>query len=220
MEEIRLYAGFDPRESIGLHTFAQSLWETSPGVSITAITGDQGDGTNAFTYKRFDLFLEGTWSLFVDGADMLLRESIRKLWALRDKKYAVQVVKHDYQTKHEKKYIGTELEAPNSSYERKNWSSVMLINGSHWSHHNHGKSIRAAIREKDGAFLHRFAWLDDEEIGSLPIEWNWLADEYGVNDEAKLLHWTCGLPGFYQYRDTPHSQEWQHYCRKVTRGLQ
>jgi hypothetical protein len=37
-----------------------------------------------------------------------------------------------------------------------------------------------------------FRWLDDERIGELPIEWNWLPDEFGVNPEAKLLHYTLG----------------------------
>jgi hypothetical protein len=36
---------------------------------------------------------------------------------------AVAVVKHDYKTKHRRKYIGTPLEADNADYPRKNWSS-------------------------------------------------------------------------------------------------
>ena len=218
----RLYAGFDPREAAGFHAFTQSLVETSPGVGITPIGGEQGDGTNNFTYARFSIMELCNWSgwaIFVDGSDMLLREDITKLWELRDKKYAVMVVKHDYQTKHPKKYIGTDMEAENKDYNRKNWSSVMLINCGHIEHFKNRHGIREAIKGNDGAFLHRFAWLDDELIGDLPEEWNWLADEFGENENAKLLHWTAGIPGFYHYHHAPHAEEWRAAVRKCMKGL-
>ena len=220
---MKLFAGFDPREAVGFFAFAQSLIETSPGVSLTALSGAQGDGTNAFTLERFkvfDLCNFGSWACFVDGSDMLLRADIRELFKLQDKRYAVQVVKHDYQTRHERKYVGTEMEADNRSYPRKNWSSVMLVNCAHISHHHNRTAIKEAIAAGDGTFLHRFSWLDDEEIGSLPLEWNWLADEYGENQKAKLLHWTAGIPGFYHYHKAPHAEEWKSAVRKVTRGMQ
>jgi hypothetical protein len=51
---------------------------------------------------------------------------------------------------------------------------------------------REELRGKDGAYLHRFGWLKDNEIGDLPPSWNWLCDELGPNPHAKLLHWTAG----------------------------
>jgi hypothetical protein len=218
---IRLYAGFDPREAAGFYAFVQSLIETSPGVGVIPISGPS-DGTNAFTLARFgimELCGWSGWAIFADGADQLLKTDITELWNLRDKRYAVQVVKHDYQTKHPRKYVGTEMESENASYPRKNWSSVMLINCGHISHFNHRHAIREALEKNDGAFLHRFSWLDDEEIGSLPVEWNWLCDEYGASTTAKLLHWTAGIPGFYHYHQAPHAEEWRSAVRKVMRGL-
>ena len=44
--------------------------------------------------------------------------------------------------------------------------------------------------------------------GELPIEWNWLVDEYGSNDKAKLIHWTKGIPGFKEYSDAPMADKW------------
>jgi lipopolysaccharide biosynthesis glycosyltransferase len=38
------------------------------------------------------------WAIFADG-DMVCQADISELWALRDDSKAVQVVKHDYQTK-------------------------------------------------------------------------------------------------------------------------
>lgn len=217
---IRLFCGFDAREAIGFHTFVQSVIENTRSYpSFIPLYGDQGDGTNAFTYARFripELCGFQGWAIFVDASDMLVNGgNISELWEMRDHKKAVQVVKHEYQTKHERKYVGTELESDNKDYPRKNWSSVIIWNCGHQAHKDH----RDLLRGNDGSILHRFSWLDDEQIGELPREWNWLADEYGPNDEAKLLHWTAGIPGFYQYRDAAHAQEWKAAARKVTRGM-
>lgn len=217
--DIRLYVGYDPREAAGFHAFTHSVIEhCDPAPSIIPLSGDQADGTNAFTYERFRIPERQAWAgwgLFMDGCDMLLQADLAELWALRDKTYAVQVVKHEYRTRHPKKYVGTELEAANADYPRKNWSSVMLINCAHKAHFE----ARAKLRENDGRFLHRFEWLKDEEIGELPIEWNWLADEHGENPGAKVLHWTAGIPGFYHYRNAPHAQLWRDAVRQVTRGM-
>lgn len=216
---VRLFVGYDEREAAGFHAFIDRLVKTSPDVWVRAIGGQQGDGTNAFTYERFKIPERCGWSgwaLFVDGADMLPRTDIAELWALRDERYAVQVVKHDYKTKHSTKYVGTEMECANADYPRKNWSSVVLWNCGHKAHFEARAKLRAGT---DGPYLHRFGWLKDEEIGSLPVEWNWLADEYGENEKAKLLHWTAGIPGFYAYKDAPHSDEWRDAVRKMTRGL-
>jgi len=216
---VRLYAGFDPREAVGYHAFSQSLIETSPGVGITPIAGDT-DGTNAFTLARFRLFEDNTWSLFVDGCDMICRADIKELWYLRDNKKAVQVVPHDYHPKHSLKYVGTELESPNYAYPRKNQSSVMLINGAHISNFKNRGAIRDALARNDGAFLHRFSWLDDSEIGVLPAEWNWLVGEQQYNPKAKLVHFTNGIPGFDYYAEWDYSDEWRAYAMKAQRGLQ
>ncbi len=216
---MRLYVGFDPREAIGFHTFLGRLIALGGReVEIIPLCGEQQDGTNAFTYERFRIPDLMNWSgtaIFVDACDMLLRAPIHELMKLRDPSKAVQVVKHDYRTRHPRKYVGTELEAGNGDYPRKNWSSVILWNCGHRAHFN----AREEMRGFDGAYLHRFSWLKDEEIGELPIEWNWLADEYGENDKAKLLHWTAGIPGFYHYRNAPHADEWKAAARKVTAGM-
>ena len=64
------------------------------------------------------------------------------------------------------------------------------------------------INKQTGKFLHRFSWLEDEEIGELPIEWNWLAIEYPENPLAKLIHYTLGAPCFKDYRATSMAENW------------
>lgn len=216
---IPVYVGFDPREEAGTHVFVSSLLHkaTSP-VSIIPLHIDlftsfygagHRDGTNAFIYTRFLIpFLQGFkgWAIFVDGADMLMRADISELWALRDHYKAVQVVKHDYRTKHHRKYVGTKMEADNRDYPRKNWSSVMLINCGHFAWRQMTPEL---VADHSGEFLHRFVHIDDDRIGSLPPEWNWIADEYGHNPDAKLVHWTAGTPAFKHYQEAPFADEFR-----------
>lgn len=215
---IPVYAGFDEREEVGYHAFCASLIQhaTEP-VSITPLSlqmvskvyGEgHRDGTNGFIYLRFLIpylqTFEG-WAIFVDGADMVLDADIAQLWALRDPFKAVQVVKHNYKTKHPRKYIGTQMEAANADYPKKNQSSVMLINCAHYAWRDMTPEKVAAM---PGSYLHRFEFIPERYIGELPVEWNWLADEFGVNENAKLLHWTCGIPGFGHYKNAPHADKW------------
>ena len=208
---MNVYAGFDQREAAGFHTFTQSLIEQGSFKNVTAMSGAQADGTNTFTYERFRVPEIEVWSgraLFLDASDMLLRAPLSELFALYDSKYAVQVVKHDYRTKHPRKYRGTEMEADNEDYPRKNWSSLILWNCGHRAHFKARDQIRAAIANGDGKFLHRFGWLEDDQIGGLPVEWNWLPDEQGKNVNAKLLHFTTGLPVIRAHVHVPHAQAW------------
>jgi hypothetical protein len=106
--------------------------------------------------------------------------------------------------------------AKNENYPRKNWSSVILWNCSSWPNR---KLTPDFVQSQPGSYLHRFSWLDDARIGELPIEWNWLPDEFGANDEAKLLHYTLGTPCFTEFADTPQSEEW-HSERTLTEYCQ
>ena len=214
---IRLYVGFDPRESAAYHVFCQSVIQNaSRPVEIIPLAlhllrdyeETHTDGSNAFIYSRFlvpELMGWKGWAIFADGCDMVLKADIAQLWELRDNRKAVQVVKHEYKTRHPRKYVGTTMEAANADYPKKNHSSLMLINCEHpgWR-----KIDAYSVETMSGAELHRFAFLDPEEVGSLPAVWNWLADEYGENKSAKLLHWTAGIPAWPEYTHAPHSHDW------------
>lgn len=216
---IPLYYGFDPRESIGAHVFQHSvLTRSSVPVSFIPLHLDNmkqfydewhTDGTNAFIYSRFLIpHMQGYqgWAIFMDGADMLCQTDIADLWKLRDPfGKALQVVKHNYTTKAKRKYIGTEMEADNQDYERKNWSSVMLINCGHYAWRQITPEM---VKRSAGSILHRFAWMPDDEIGDLPKEWNHIVTEQAPNPDAKLIHYSLGIPGFKHYEHCEYSDEW------------
>ena len=223
---IQIYAGFDEREEIGYHTFASSvIHRSSHPVSITPLhlrhfapfyAAGQRDGSNAFIYTRFLIpFLQQFqgWALFADAADMICLADIAELWALRDYYKAVQVVGHDYKTRHPVKYRGTEMESRNDDYPKKNWSSLMLINCSHFAWRQMTPEV---VTKMSGAELHQFAFIPDDRIGFLPKEWNWLPQEYGENPQAKIVHYTVGIPGFPAYAQTEMADEWAREACRVT----
>ncbi len=209
---IRLFIGYDTREALAFHTFASSVIEhASVPVSIIALTqialgAQQRDGSNAFTYSRFlvpELCDFDGWAIFADG-DMVMERDIAELWASRDDQHAVQVVKHEYRTRHAIKYIGSTLECPNANYPAKNWSSVILWNCKHPSNR---VLTQDYVNAMTGAHLHRFSWLKSEEIGSLFPSWNQLIGEDPPGDAA-LRHFTCGVPGIKHYADDYASWKW------------
>lgn len=134
---------------------------------------------------------------------MLCLADIQELWDLRELGFDVMVVKHNYSTKHQTKYLGQ----PNQDYERKNWSSLMLINcgNTPWR-----KITPEYVAKSSGKHLHRFEFLKDDRIGDLPKEWNWLALEYDFNPEAKLVHHTIGTPCWQPYSSLdPYADLWR-----------
>ena len=219
MKPIPIFIGYDPREAIAYHTCANSIIrQASQPVAIIPLalnlfedyTETHTDGSNHFIYSRFlvpHLMNYIGHAIFIDG-DMIVRSDIVELWNLRRHDMDVQVVKHDYKTRMKEKYLGSR----NEDYPRKNWSSVIL-----WNCQNPAnKRLTPTFIEKaTGAELHRFSWIRDERIGELPIEWNWLPDEFGANPEAKLLHYTLGTPCFEEFHDTPQGEEW-HRERALT----
>ena len=224
MKAIPVYVGYDPREAIAFHTCANSIIRNSSRpVAIIPValnlfkdyTETHTDGSNHFIYTRFLVphLQEYTgWAIFIDG-DMIVRGDIAELWDLQNPYNDVMVVKHDYKTRMPVKYLG----AKNEDYPRKNWSSVILWNCNSFPNR---RLTPEFVQKSTGSELHRFTWLDDERIGELPKEWNWLPDEYGPNPDAKLLHYTLGTPCFQEFADTPQGNEWHRerilteYCRQ------
>lgn len=222
IETIPLYVGYDPREAAAYHVFCQSvIARSSVPVSFiplhkSMLEGFDGqkDGSNAFIYSRFLVpYLQGFngWALFCDG-DMVAMDDIAKLWAHRHECFdiAAKVVHRDYRTKHARKYAGTEMEAANADYPRKNWSSVILWNCGHFANRI---LIPEFVTESPGSFLHRFAWLKENQLGELPIEWNALAGEDDLA-AASLVHYTLGIPGIAHYQHCDGADHW-HRARKA-----
>ena len=209
---LRVFIGWDSREAECADVLAYSLRaHASVPLDIRYLKLSELDfnrphdnlQSTEFTYSRFLVpHLTGWtgWALYIDG-DMLLRDDVAEIFTLKDESKAVLCVHHDYKTKLRKKYLG----ARNEDYPRKNWSSVMLWNCAHPANRALTPEF---VQNATGAQLHRFTWLADELIGELPKEWNWLPDELGPNEHAKLVHWTLGAPCFREFADEAMAEEW------------
>jgi hypothetical protein len=211
---IPVFIGFDTREAIAFSVLSHSIHRhASKPVSITPLMLTQLEAvfrrdkhplqSTQFSFSRFlPPYLSGYagWSLFMD-CDMLVREDIAGLWALRDERYAVMVVKHVHLPRETEKFLGM----PQSKYEKKNWSSVMLFNNAR---------CRALapdyVSTAAGLELHQFKWLrSEEEIGALPSRWNHLVGYDPPRTDAAVVHYTLGGPYFADYEGCEYAEEWR-----------
>ncbi|MBT3548560.1 MAG: glycosyltransferase [Gammaproteobacteria bacterium] len=215
---IQVFIGYDSKEKVAFNVLAYSILKNSTKpVSITPIylpnirnifkRERNSLSSTEFSFSRFMLpYLmnyEG-WGIFMD-CDQLMIGDIAKLWELRDDKYAVQLCKHDYQPEEDKKFLGQ----VQTKYEKKNWSSFMLMNSEKCR-----ELTPDYVNTATGLQLHQFKWLkNDELIGELPLEWNWLVDEPGYNKKEDVynIHFTKGGPWFKEYSKCSYSELWNIY---------
>jgi hypothetical protein len=211
---LRIYIGYDPRESVAFHTLSHSiLRRSSIPVSIAPLVQSQlrklywrARGPTESTEFSLTRFLVPAlseyrgWSIFMD-CDMLCRVDISELMKETERQAdkALLVCKHEYVPKTERKFLGQ----VQTRYVRKNWSSLMLFNNERC------RSLTPDyVNTASGLELHRFAWIDDAAIGELPLEWNWLVGEYDYHPGARIVHFTIGGPYFPEYRACGYADEW------------
>lgn len=215
---ITLFCGYEPREAAGFHVFLHSVIAraTVPVRIIPLSAMGLPEGSNAFTLSRFLVpWLMGFKgrAIFADASDMLMLGDVAELDALFDPQFGVQVVKHpNYQPKEKVKYRGTEMETLNLAYERKNWASLMLINCEHADWFGMTPDSIATANPLE---LLQMKWAT---VGEIPGEWNRIVDEGHYLAGAKLLHWTCGIPGFDHYRNAPGADLWHAERKAMNRG--
>ena len=218
---INVFIGYDTKEKVAFNVLSYSILKNSTKpVSITPIYLENikddfvrernSLSSTEFSFSRFivpHLMNYQGWALFMD-CDMLMTADINELWRLRDDSYAVQVCKHDYEPKHNEKFLGQ----VQTKYEKKNWSSFMLLNCKKCT-----TLTPDYIMKASGLELHQFKWLESEDlIGDLPLEWNWLAGEYEDKLDVKCVHYTEGGPWFTEYVNCNYSEEWRSYFNETT----
>jgi lipopolysaccharide biosynthesis glycosyltransferase len=215
---MKVFVGYDTREDIAYQVCKHSILSKQPSADVRPLKQqelrDAGWykrdvdklASTEFTFTRF-LIPELTdfkgWALFMD-CDMILTTDIKELFDQADDKYAIMCVQHDYTPKE-----GTKMDGQKQTiYPRKNWSSVMLFNCGHPANRKVTQSL-VNDPEINGAYLHRFSWLNDFEIGELHHTWNYLVGVYDDIKKPKLIHYTEGGPWFENYRNCEYNELWK-----------
>ena len=215
----RIFIGWDSREALAYDVCAHSIVSNTTeacSVSPLRLRALRAMGlyrrdpdplaATEFSLTRFlvpKLAGYQGWALFTD-CDILFRAPIEELFALADPDKAVMVVKHDHQPKALTKMGGLRQ----TVYPRKNWSSVVLWNCGHPAN---SILIPDTVNGAAPSFLHRFEWLRDDEIGTLPLGWNYLVGWNTVAQcpEPKAVHFTEGIPGIHVgHLDDEYAKEW------------
>jgi lipopolysaccharide biosynthesis glycosyltransferase len=215
-----IYIGWDSREDIAYQVCKHSIENKTKNPTIYPLKQSELRdeefywreedklGSTEFTFTRFlvpELMQFNGWALFMD-CDMAVAVDIQELFNQVDDKYAVMCVKHDYTPPEGTKMDG-KAQLP---YPRKNWSSVVLFNCGHPSNRKLTKEL-VNDPTTTGAYLHRFSWLNDSEIGNLSPEWNWLVNWYKEPEDGKpkIIHYTEGGPWFDNYKDCEYADVWE-----------
>jgi len=221
---MKVFVGYDPREDIAYQVCKHSILNKQPDAEVRPLVQkelrDAGWYTRPidklasteFTFTRFlvpELANFKGWAVFMD-CDMILTTDIQELFDQADDNYAVMCVQHDYTPKEGMKMDGQKQ----TTYPRKNWSSVVLFNCGHPSNARLTQDM-VNNTELNGAYFHRFSWLKDEEIGKLDHTWNYLVGVYDDIESPKLIHYTEGGPWFENYRNCEFHRLWKDELQEM-----
>lgn len=188
---IKIFIGFDSRQAITYNVARFSIERrSSVPVSITPLIIDQlplkRTGLTDFTFSRFLVpYLcdyQGS-ALFLD-ADMLCLGDIATIAGRAD-------------------YYGDKAVFVSKNEKRFEWASVMLFNCAHPAN-----AILTPDYIETAQGLHGLSWLPEDLVGDLPPEWNHLCGYDPHNPNAKMVHFTQGLPIFPETEGSPFKTEW------------
>lgn len=186
---LKIFIGYDPRQPVAFQVLASSIWRhSSKPVSISRLDLRQlpikRRGLTEFTYTRFLVpwlcRYEGQ-ALFIDS-DFLCLGDVAELFSQDALCSDVWVVKN-----------------PQLKFE---WASMMMFN----SH----RCARLTPEYVDDVAhpLFDFAWAD--KVGELPTEWNHCVGYDQPNPNAKMVHYTQGIPIWKETADCEFSKEWNY----------
>ena len=224
---MKIFIGWDSREEIAFEVCKYSILKhASIPVEIIPLKQtelreknvywrEQDIGSTEFTLTRLLAPYLSHYvgvSLFVD-CDFLFERDVKELLDCFDENKAIQVVKHEYIPKETTKFLNNVQHV----YPRKNWSSLMLFNCEHPANRIIDTQL---VNNMEPSYLHRFQWLEDELIGDISHEWNWLEGHYKEPEDGspKAIHYTRGGPWFEGYENVEYADRWDKALEEYRRS--
>ncbi len=217
--ECAVFIGYDPIEDASAKICASSIRRRTSmkNLKIVPIIRDQlltydlctrpvdPKGSTQFSITRFMTPILMNYSgvaIFFD-CDMVITRDIEEMFDLFDSQYAVQVPKHDYVPQTTAKMGGLQ----HTVYPRKQWSATFIYNCAHPANRALTKEV---VETAEPKFLHRFQWLKDEDIGGIPLEFNFLVEEQEKPDTLPFnVHHTLGGPIFRERQNVDYADFWK-----------
>jgi len=203
-QPLQIYIGYDHRQAVSYNILQFSLFRhSSKPLALSPLVLPQlpitRQGLTPFTYSRFLVpWLNGFqgWAVFLD-IDFLCLADIAELFALCDDRYAAMV------SKNEKKF---------------EWASMIMFNCAHPA--NRVLTPDYIEDPQRCRFPHTMDWLSEDLVGDLPREWNHLVGYDRPRNDAKLVHYTQGMPIFEETSGSEYADQWklEHQAANQTRG--
>lgn len=163
-----------------------------------------------FTYSRFLVPYLSDYkgvSIFCDS-DFLWNCNVEELLEFYDESNAVTCVKHDYTPSEATKMDGCQQ----AVYPRKNWSSLMMFNCAHEACRNLSVENVNTLSAK---YLHRMEWVNDNNIGELPLTYNFLEGDYIPPAVVpQVIHYTNGGPWHNTWNGS-YRENWMNIFNKL-----
>jgi hypothetical protein len=191
-QPLRSFIGYDHRQSVAMNVLQFSIFRrSSKPVSITPIVLPtlpmKRQGLTPFTFSRFLVpwlcDYQG-WALFLD-IDFLVLSDIADLFALADDRYAAMA------SKNPKKF---------------EWASMILFNCAHPA--NRVLTPDYVDDPQRCQSPHTMDWLPPDLVGGLPGEWNHLVGYDAPRADAKMVHYTQGMPIYEETTGSEYREQW------------
>lgn len=197
---MRVFIGCDSRQPVAYSVLAHSIYTRSARpVTITPLRIEQlpieRRGLTEFTFTRYLVpYLCGYQgvALFMD-ADMLCLTDIQEL----------NLEPGDFHGK---------PVAVVQAVERFEWPSLMLFNCSHFD------CQRLTPEYIENESPHTLEWAKSGLAG-IPDEYNHIVPYSGENPEAKIIHFTQGIPCFEETRNCEYGKQWRQEAKSAMSTL-
>jgi hypothetical protein len=186
--QFQVFIGYDPRQPLAFNVANHSLMSRlSRPAPVTRLQLDQlpikRRGLTEFTYSRYIVpFLSGFdgYSLFLDS-DTLVLGDVWRIFDNLDPSASISIVNHEGQL----------------AFER---ASVVLFNNKRCA------TLTPEFIEDTNNKMFDLVWAS--RIGTLLPEWNHLVGYNKPNPEAKIVHFTKGIPCWPETKGTEFVTEW------------